>query len=227
MAHYIFSSHKKGISSHQLAKDITVTQKSAWFILHRLRNAYDHPNFKKITHGITEIDETFYGGNETNKHKDKKTFGAHGGKTKKPVLGMLQRNGNLIATVVDQVNGSTIKPIIYNAIPEKSVVITDEWQGYKGLGKTHYHFTVNHSAKQYVNGLAHTNSIENFWSHMKRGIDGIYHSVSFKHLQSYVNEYALRFNTRKQDTAQRFNLTLSNVDGKKLTYKLLTKKDGK
>ncbi len=227
MAHYIFSSHKKGISSHQLAKDISVTQKSAWFLLHRLRNAYDHPKYKEMTHGITEIDETYIGGSEVNKHKDKQTKGMHGGKGKAPVLGMLQRGGNLIATVLPAVNSLTVSPIILNSIPPKSLLFTDDWQGYKWLKNTHFHMTVNHSAKEYVNGMCHTNGIENFWSHMKRGINGIYHSITVKHLQAYVNEYALRYNTRKGSTEQRFNVTLSNIEGKKLTYKVLINKNGK
>lgn len=228
MAHYIFSSHKKGISSHQLAKDISVTQKSAWFILHRLRNAYDHPKYKEAVKGVAEVDETFVGGEGINKHKNKRVYKADDSKnahnTKVAVLGILQRGGHVQATVLAARNMMLIRPLIEKSVPAKSILITDDWQAYRRFKQTHFHFSVNHSAKQYVDGMAHTNGIENFWSHMQRGITGIYHSVTFKHLQSYVNEYALRYNTRKDNTAQRFNLTLSNIDGKKLTYKILTKK---
>jgi len=226
MALYIFSSHKKGISSHQLAKDISITQKSAWFVLHRLRYAFDHPGFKKALGNITEIDESFIGGDEKNKHADKKTEGTQGRstKTKKPVLGMLERGAHLIAKVVEDTKQETIEPIVMCYVSPMSNVMTDEWHGYKGLVKYYNHSTVNHSAKQYVNGLAHTNGIENFWSQMKRGIDGIYHSISFRHLQSYVDEFALRFNTRKNETSIRFDLILSNVTNRRLTYNALIKK---
>lgn len=226
LALYIFSSHKKGISSHQLAKDISITQKSAWFVLHRLRYAFNHENFKQMSHLITEVDETFIGGKEINKHESKKTAGAMGRstRTKKAVLGIKQRGGNLIAKVIDDVNNATIHPIILSTVPFKSILVTDDWWGYRGLSKQYFHFSVNHSAKQYVDGLAHTNGIENFWSHMKRGIDGIYHSISFKHLQSYVDEFSLRYNTRIRTTQNRFDLILANVTGKRLTYDTLINK---
>lgn len=227
MALYIFSSHKKGVSSHQLARDITVTQKTAWFMLHRLRYAFDHPAFSKTTNLTTEIDETYIGGNETNKHENKKTLDSAGRSTKvkKAVLGMKQRGGNVIARVVEDANGKTLLPIIFNSIPEKTIIVTDEYRAYNSLKKNYYHFTSNHTAKQYVNGMAHTNGIENFWSHLKRGIDGIYHSVSKEHLQAYVNEFSLRYNTRTHSTADRFNSILSNVSGRRLTYETLITHD--
>jgi transposase-like protein len=222
MALYIFSSHKKGISSHQLAKDITVTQKTAWFMLHRLRYAFDHPNFKAELENVVEIDETFIGGAEKNKHESKKTEGTQGRstKTKKPVIGMIERDGNIIANVVDDTTMATINAVASKNIKAGSEVMTDEWKGYNGLRKNYNHSIVNHSAKEYVNGKAHTNTVECFWSHLKRGIDGIYHWVSVKHLQAYVEEYTLRFNTRKFTTCNRFNLVLTNCEGR-LTYKVL------
>lgn len=231
LALYVFSSHKKGISSHQLARDISVTQKSAWFLLHRLRYAFSDPHFKEATENIVEIDETFYGGDEKNKHFAKKTEGNQGRstKTKKPVLGMLERGDDknpsiVVAVVVDDTKKKTIQPIIKENITEKATVSTDEWKGYKGLNKTYTHLKVNHSAKEYVNGLAYTNGLEGFWSHLKRGLDGIYHWCSHKHLQSYVNEFCLRFNTRENTTQVRFNNVLCNTVNKRLTYKgLITK----
>lgn len=214
MALFIFSSHKKGISSHQLGRDIGVTQKSAWFMLHRLRYAFNHPAFKELTGGnIVEIDETYMGGDERNKHISRKTKGTQGRstKTKTPVLGIKERNGNLIATVVEDTKGSTIQPIIKEHVEEGSVISTDEWFGYNGLHKDFTHIRVNHSAKEYVNMMASTNGVENFWSHLKRGITGINHWVSEEHLQKYVNEYALRYNTRKESTNDRFNLILNNI----------------
>lgn len=225
LALYVFSSHKKGISSHQLAKDISVTQKSAWFLLHRLRYAFDHPNFKNTLANIVEVDETFMGGKSANKHASKKVKNERGGTmhTQQPVLGMRERDGNVVAVVVPNRNKETILPIILNTVEQDSTVMTDEYTAYKDLKHVYSHNTVNHGAKEYVNQMAHTNGIENFWSHLKRGIDGIYHWISKDHLQSYVDEFTLRFNTRKFDTQSRFDLILTGVAGKKMTYNDLIK----
>ena len=224
LALYVFSSHKKGISSHQLAKDISVTQKSAWFILHRLRYAFDHPNFKNVLKDTVEIDECFIGGKAINKHASKKTKNEQGNTMhdqQQPVLGMIERGGNVVAVVVPNRDRDTICPIIRNTVEQESLVITDDYRGYNDLRFDYLRLTVNHSAKEYVNHMAHTNTIENFWSHLKRGIDGIYHWVSKEHLQSYVDEFTLRYNTRKFGTQGRFDLILSAVAGKRLTYETL------
>jgi transposase-like protein len=223
LALYVFSSHKKGISSHQLAKDISVTQKSAWFLLHRLRYAFDHPNFKQTVGNIVEIDECGVGGESYNKHSKKKLKNTEGAtiSSKTSVIGLKERGGNVIAKVIEDRTKDTLLPIVHKTVEPNSVIMTDEYSAYNDLSKHFQHHTVNHSAKQYVNAMAHTNGIENFWSHLKRGIDGIYHSVSKGHLQSYVDEFTLRFNTRKLDTQSRFNLVLSGVTDKKLTYKEL------
>lgn len=220
MALYMFSSHKKGISSHQLAKDIDVTQKSAWFMLHRLRYAFNHPNFKKTLGNTVEIDETYYGGKDKNKHESKKTKGTQGRSTKDktPVLGMLEREGNVIAEVVEDTKQKTIEPIIEKNVETGTIVMTDEWHAYNNLNGKYKHSRCNHGAKKYVDAAAHTNGIENFWSHLKRGVEGIYHWVSRPHLQRYVDEFALRYNTRKEKTSVRFNLVLGNITGR-LTYK--------
>ena len=231
LALYLFSSHKKGISSHQLAKDISVTQKSAWFMLHRLRYAFTHPEFQKIVSeseggGAIEIDESFIGGASKNKHANKKVKNERGGTmhTQQPVFGMRQRGGNVVVQVVENRNKETLLPIIHSTIEPNATVITDEYTAYKDLSLTYDHSRVNHGAKEYVNGMAHTNGIENFWSHMKRGIDGIYHWVSVKHLQPYVDEFSLRFNTRQLSTSHRFDLVLSNTTNKRLTYNTLINK---
>jgi transposase-like protein len=225
LALYVFSSHKKGISSHQLAKDISVTQKSAWFLLHRLRYAFDHPNFQNTVGNIVEIDETFIGGAAANKHSNKKPRSERGFvlHDKQPVLGIKERDGNIIAKVVVDRNKETLLPIIHKTVEHASVIMTDEYNAYKDLRKNYVHFKVNHSAKEYVRGMAHTNGIENFWSHLKRGLDGIYHWCSKEHLQSYVDEFTLRFNTRDYNTQGRFDLILSAVAGKRLIYQNLIK----
>lgn len=224
MALYIFSSHKKGVSSHQLAKDIDVTQKTAWFMLHRLRFAFNTDSFKKEFDGVVEIDETYMGGEDFNKHKNKRSGNrGRNNDVKAPVLGMKDRKtGTVKAFVVPNTQAEILLPIIKKEIERDSIVITDEYSAYRNLHKDFSHGKVTHSAKEFVTGMFHTNGIENFWLHLKRGVDGIYHWVSKEHLQSYVDEYTLRYNTRKMTTSGRFDLVLANVAGR-LTYKELTK----
>ena len=196
---YIFVNHKKGISSCQLARDINITQKSAWFLLHRLRRGFECPIFKTMLENFIEVDETFIGGSNLNRHWNKKIPHSQGRSwaDKVPVLGLLERNGNLITQVVSNTRKRTLEPIIKDKVKKGSNVYTDEWFAYQDLKKWYNHQIVNHRNKQYVNGNASTNSLEGFWSHLKRGIYGNYHWVSKKHLPSYANEFTLRYNTRK------------------------------
>lgn len=225
LALYVFSSHKKGISSHQLAKDISVTQKSAWFLLHRLRYAFDHPNFKAAVGNIVEIDEAGIGGQSYYKHANKKTRNEDGAtiSNKASVIGLKERGGNVKAFVIPDRNKETLLPAVYANVKPDSILMTDELVAYQALKADFQHHSVNHSAKQFVNHMAHTNGIENFWSHLKRGIDGIYHWVSKPHLQSYIDEFTLRFNTRDFNTQGRFDLILGAVSNKRLTYQQLIK----
>ena len=220
---WLITSHKKGISSHQLAKDINVTQKTAWFILQRIRHCFDLENDSKLNNEV-EIDETFIGGKNKNRHANKKVENSQGRsvKDKTPVLGMVERKGKLVAKKVETTAEKHLTPEIIKHIKESATVYTDEWLGYKKIDKIYNHFVVNHGEKQFVDGLAYTNTMEGFWSILKRGIVGIYHYVSRKHLQQYVDEFVFRYNTRNMisETA-RFDYLLSSVSNKYLSYKKL------
>ncbi len=221
MAIYIISSHKKGISSHQLGRDIGVTQKTAWFLLHRIRKSMEHNSFSEKLSGIVEADETFVGGKNKNRHKDKKVAQSQGRsfKDKTPVLGLLERDGNLFCKVIKDTKASSIQPLIHQHIEHGSVLMSDEWWAYKGLDRYYEHYIIDHSKKEYVNGDTYTNTIEGAWSWFKRMIIGIYHQTSRKYLQLYVNEFVFKYNTRKFADAYRFNELLDRCFSHRLTYK--------
>lgn len=223
---YLITSHKKGISSLQLHRDIGVTQKTAWFILHRIRKTLGIKNDEKLS-GTIEADETFIGGNEKNRHESKKTENTQGRsvKTKTAVAGVIERGGNVIAEKVKTTKGYHLKPFVIKNVEFGSTVCTDEWGGYKGISKIFFHKKINHKDGEYVNGHIHTNSIENFWSLLKRGVTGIYHNISDKHTQSYVDEFVFRYNSRDCSEDFRFDKMLNNINTH-LTYKELISKDG-
>jgi transposase-like protein len=214
MTIYILTAHKKGISSLQLSKDINVTQKTAWFMLHRIRYAVKTKSFNKPLSGTIEADESYFGGK---KHKGKT---GRGSENKTPVFGIVQRQGDVRAMPVPNVKGETLKKIINQNVEKGSNIMTDEWKAYNGLSKDYIHHRIGHLKKEYVRGGVHTQNIENFWSLMKRGVIGIYHTVSTKHLHRYTDEFAYRYNSRKVKDSQRFASALSQVAGR-LTYKKL------
>lgn len=194
---YLFLGHKKGISSVQLAKDIDVTQKTAWFMLSRIRVNLrdDDANFDDFT----QVDETYVGG------KGKKGQQGRCLKQKTPVMGLLSA-GLVHARVVPNTTKKVLQAIIDELVSPGSVIISDEWGGYNDVEKRYIHEVVKHKIHQYVNKKGfHTNSIEGFWSQLKRGIIGIYHLVTAKHLPKYCKEFVYRYNTRKITDGERFN----------------------
>lgn len=221
---WLATSFKKGISSYQLAAELGITQKSAWFMLQRIRNCFGSDDPEPLD-GIVEADETFVGGKNKNRHKDKKVPLSQGRsfKDKTPVLGLLERNGRLMAFVIPDTKSGTLQPIIRRHVKEDCIFISDEWLGYRGLCKDYDHHIVDHGKKEYVNydnREIHSNSIEGFWSILKRGYNGIYNWWSRKHMQRYVNEFVFRYNTRKVQIFERFNLFLQNMVNR-ITYKEL------
>ena len=223
LALYILSNYKRGFSSCQLAKEIKTTQKTAWFVLHRLRDIFDLPKFKVMLENSVEVDETFIGGKNKNRHWNKKVPNSQGRswKDKVPVLGIIERDGNLICQVVPNTKQETVNPIIRANVKEGSNIYTDEWYRHGDLYKDFNHEIVNHSIKQYVNGKVSTNTIENRWSHLKRMVR-TYICISRKYSQKYLDEFTLRFNTRKYKSEERFDLVLLASVGKSLSYSQLT-----
>jgi len=224
LATYILSVHSKGISSLQLATWLGVTQKTAWFLNHRIRVMLTN-NAPELLEGIVEVDETYIGGSESNKHAHKrKVKGGAGGKTM--VFGALQRGGKVRTKVIPQTNLENVNETIEGFIAPDSTMVSDEHQAYNQVGKKYNHKKVNHREKEYVrkeNILVHTNNIEGYWSILKRQIDGIHHSVSPKHLQRYCDESAFRFNHKESFQDERFADALANCNGR-LKYKALTAK---
>lgn len=224
VAIFLITGHKKGISSLQLSRDLDTTQKTAWFMLHRIRNCFGIDASEMLENEV-EIDETFVGGKNKNRHAGKKIEGSQGrsAKDKAPVLGMVERGGNVIAKKIDDTKFESISPEVLKRVKDSAKIYTDEWLGYRGLERIYDHSFVKHNAGEYVQGKIHTNTIEGFWSLLKRGIIGIYHFTSKKHLQKYVDEFAFRYNSRKATGYNRFNLMLENSTNR-LTYNTLTAK---
>lgn len=196
-AMYLFSQSKNGLSARELQRHIDVTYKTAFRMMHKIRNLLETDI--ELLEGIYELDETYIGGKNKNRHQDKKYTNCQGRSTvdKEAVFGLLNRDGKVVAYRVPDVSAETLMPIIEATIPKGSTVNTDEWKSYNGLAKANYnHKTVYHNRGQYADGDTTTNRVENYWSNVKRTLKGCYITVSPKYLQNYVNEVTYKYNNR-------------------------------
>jgi len=222
IAIYLLSNSSKGISSVQLAKHVGVTQKTAWFMAHRIREAHQQ-NKGQLT-GTIEADETYVGQKAKTMHAKKRqqAITGTGGTNKTVVFGMKSRDGEVRSQVVDAVNSATLHPIINQSLAEGSTLYTDERRAYSGLGK-YNRAIIRHMQKEFVAGDCHTNGIESFWALFKRGYHGVYHQMSKKHLQRYLNEFSFRFNHKAQTMRDVFSAVVANIaESAQLPYKTLT-----
>lgn len=221
---WLLANSKNGVSSYEVAKAIGITQKSAWFVEHRVRLAMRTGSFSRMQ-GPVEADETFIGGLAYNMHKDqrRKKISGTGGMNKATVMGLFERNGEVRAYPISDRTRRTLQGRIREHVELGADVYTDKASGYRGLENDYVHETVDH-AIEYVKGHVHVNGIENFWSLLKRGIHGTYVSIEPFHLFRYIDERVFAFNKRKLNDFGRFALVLSQVAGRRLTYDVLTGK---
>jgi hypothetical protein len=219
---YLGTSSKKGISSLQLSRQLGITQKTAWFVLHRVREMLKD-KAPSMLRNVVEVDETYVGGKNKNRHYGKKKDG-QGGAGKTPVLGAIQRHGKVVANVVPDTTHATLLPRMVAMVEAGSIMVSDQfYHTYQPILEPYKQVVVKHSDGEYVRGAFHTNTIEGFWSLLKRGIYGIYHQVSPKHLQRYCDEFAARYNSRDIKDNERFELSVKNSEGR-LTYNRLIAK---
>ncbi len=211
---YLYVTSLKGVSSMRLHRDLDVTQKTAWFMAHRIRKALESEG--ALFAGPIEVDEAYLGGREKNKHASKKTKAGRGPVGKAAVVGLKDRETNKVsAQVVEHTNQATLQAFVNARRADGAKVYTDEHGGYVGLDN---HESVKHSVGEYVKDQAHTNGIESFWASLKRGYTGTYHKMSVKHLDRYVNEFAGRHNLREADTLDQMAHVAAGCVGQRLLY---------
>ena len=215
IALYLVTTSLKGVSSMKLHRDLGITQKTAWHLLHRIRKAYETTN--TMFGGEIEVDETYVGGKEGNRHAKDKLHSGRGTVGKTAVVGMKERDSKRIrAKVIDATDKATLQGFVIDNTDEDSIIFTDEALAYRGMPKRQA--PVKHSGGEYVREQAHTNGMESFWSMLKRGFTGTYHQMSPKHLHRYINEFEGRHNDRTLDTEVQMANVVRGADGKRLRY---------
>ena len=224
-AAWLVANCKNGVSSYEIHRALKVTQKTAWFMDHRIRLAMQSGTFEKVA-GEFEVDESFIGGSARFMHRDKRgKIAATGGTGKAVVMGLLDRKTKKIRLRhVADTSGPTLQGVVREYVEGGSYIFSDAWRSYNGLSADYVHQVIDH-AESYVQGNVHTNTIENFWSLLKRGLKGTYIAVEPFHLFRYLDEQAFRYNERKNDDGGRFLEVLNGLTGRRLTYQKLTGKE--